>query len=92
MLKSTEETHPDFQLLTNFLKSFESIAVLAQENIKKEENFLNLVRVRKSFVGNENVVQSIVSDKRQFIREGWLKKVSSNGADKQRYYRNILFC
>lgn len=53
LLKATAEDHPDYVHIQNFLGSFDGIAALAQESIRKEENYLNLVRVRKSFTGSD---------------------------------------
>jgi hypothetical protein len=88
--KITPSNHPDFSSMNTAVERISTIDQEITELIKLKENFEKLLEIQASLItiGNEPVIQKLVTMERKFLKEGDLKKVCRR---KNKTFRFWLF-
>jgi len=88
LINHTEESEEEHTILKAALQQIESVARHINEQIRDQENMQRMIRIQRSLAHSK---PKIITPCRRFIKEGSLKKVSSDhpSSAHQRYF--ILF-
>ncbi|XP_051889847.1 rho guanine nucleotide exchange factor 39 isoform X2 [Pristis pectinata] len=75
---NTNPDDPEFQQLKNAVKAISEASQHIQDQARRHENYLQVLRVQKLLKGQRS---KVLAPGRKYIREGWLTTVPSKGEE-----------
>ncbi|XP_041057985.1 rho guanine nucleotide exchange factor 39 [Carcharodon carcharias] len=78
LAENTSPDSPEFQQLTNAVKAVSEVSQHIQDQTRRHENYLQMLRVQKLLKGRRS---KVLAPGRKYIREGWLAIVPSKGEE-----------
>uniref|UniRef100_UPI00398EEB0E rho guanine nucleotide exchange factor 39 isoform X1 n=2 Tax=Pristiophorus japonicus TaxID=55135 RepID=UPI00398EEB0E len=78
LIENTSPNSPEFQQLTNAVKAVSEVSQHIQDQARRHENYLQMLRVQKLLKGHRS---KVLAPGRKYIREGWLTTVPTKGEE-----------
>ncbi|XP_067915050.1 rho guanine nucleotide exchange factor 39 isoform X2 [Heterodontus francisci] len=78
LTENTSPDNPEFQQLTNAVKAVSEVSQHIQDQARRHENYLQMLRVQNLLKGQRS---KVLAPGRKYIREGWLMIVPSKGEE-----------
>ncbi|XP_067861429.1 rho guanine nucleotide exchange factor 39 isoform X2 [Heptranchias perlo] len=78
LTENTSPDSPEFQQLTSAVKAVSEVSQHVQDQARRHENYLQMLRVQKLLKGQRS---KVLAPGRKYIREGWLTTVPSKGEE-----------
>ncbi|XP_038667036.1 rho guanine nucleotide exchange factor 39 isoform X1 [Scyliorhinus canicula] len=78
LAENTSPDSPDFEQLTSAVKAVSEVSQHIQDQARRHENYLQMLRVQKLLKGQRS---KVLAPGRKYIREGWLAIVPPKGEE-----------
>ncbi|XP_059843595.1 rho guanine nucleotide exchange factor 39 isoform X2 [Hypanus sabinus] len=78
LIGNTNPDDPEFQQLENAVKAISEASQYSQDQARRHENYLQVLRVQKLLKGQRS---KVLAPGRRYIREGWLTTVPPKGEE-----------